>query len=302
MQKKVVIIVIMGHSSNKCFDMLQCVISFFLESKCTPEGVTELLAHMGISASTQTTRNMVKSLTKSTIIRNKHLPCSMFIYDNFNMDFKVAQPTVTKIGSHTSMTSATFALYAQGSMLEDLKFTRKLHAFNKDNLSGSPMVYTPCIQDIMPQPEVLIDGLDSLHRAFAWHLCAILIKQDWSFRRYREHLGLPDAINPLPVTKTMQFPASAINADESSYDGNWEVFKSLLEQSAAPDEQLEDEIILIHNDLATKEKIDGLCKMCTIKKSAKNRLRFAVIVLGLFHLKMAATDAFWRTHIQPAKG
>jgi hypothetical protein len=148
MQKKVVIIVIMGHSSNKCFNVLQCIIGFFLESKCTPEGVTELLAHMGVSASTQTTWNMVKSLTKSAIIRNKHLPHSMFIYDTFNMDFKVVQPTTGKIGSHTSMTSATFTLYAQGSTSEDLKFTRELHVtsrFNKDNAPGSPMVYTPCI-------------------------------------------------------------------------------------------------------------------------------------------------------------
>jgi len=305
MQKKVVIIVIMGHSSNERFNALQCVIGFFLELKCTPEGVTELLAHMGVSASTQTTRNMVKSLTKSAIGRNKHLPRSMFIYDNFDMDFKVAQPTAGKIGSHTSMMSATFAPYAQGSMSEDLKFTRQLHTtsrFNKDNPPGSPSVYTPCIRDVMPRPEVLVDGLDSLHRAFAWHLRAILIQQDQSFGRYKQHLGLPDAINPLPVTKTLQFPASAINADESSHDGNWEVFKSLLEQLAVPDERLEDEIILIHGDLATKEKIDGLRKMRTIEKSAKNRLGFAVVVPGLFHLKMAATDAFWRTHVQPAEG
>jgi hypothetical protein len=90
--------------------------------------------------------------------------------------------------------------------------------------------------------------------------------------------------------------------DKSSYDGNWEVFKSLLEQLAAPDERLEDKIILIHGDLATKEKIDGLHKMCTIKKSAKNHLGFGLVIPGLFHLKMATTDVFWRTHVQPAEG
>ena len=100
---KVVIIVIMGHSSNECFNALQCIIGFFLELKCMPEGVTKLLAHMGVSAMTQTTQNMVKSLTKSAIGRNKHLPHSMFIYDNF----KDMQPTTGKIGSHTSMMSAT---------------------------------------------------------------------------------------------------------------------------------------------------------------------------------------------------
>ncbi|KAF8230225.1 hypothetical protein L208DRAFT_1283264 [Tricholoma matsutake] len=109
-------------------------------------------------------------------------------------------------------------------------------------------------------------------------------------------------IDPLPITKTLQFPASAINADKSSYDSNWEVFKSLLEQTATPDEWLEYKIVLIHSDLATKKKIDGLRKMHTFKKSAKNHLRFAIVVPGLFHLKMAPTDAFWRIHVQPAKG
>ena len=295
----------MGHSSNERFNTLQCIIGFFLELKCTPEDVTELLAHMGVSASTQTTWNMVKSLTKSAIVRNKHLPRSMFIYDNFDMDFKVTQPTTGKTGSHTSMTSATFAPYAQGLMLENLKFTRELHVtsrFNKDNAPGSPVVYTPRIQDVTPPPEGLVNSLHSLHKAFTWHLQAILIQQDQSFGKYRQYLGLPDAIDPFPVTKTLQFPASAINVGESSSDGNWEVFKSLLEQSATPDEQLEDEIILIHGDLATKEKIDGLCKMHTIEKSAKNCLSFVVVVPGLFHLKMAMADAFWRTHVQPTEG
>src|SRR6266481_3392865 len=118
----------MGHSSNKCFNVLQCAIGFFLESKCTPEGVIELLANIGLSVSTQTTRNMVNALTKSTAQRNKHLPPSMIIYDNFDMDFKVAQPTMGKAGSHTSMTSATFAPYAQGFMPGDLKFMKELYS------------------------------------------------------------------------------------------------------------------------------------------------------------------------------
>jgi hypothetical protein len=55
----------MGNSSNEQFNALQCIVGFFLESKGTPEGVIEMLAHMGVSVSTQTTRNMVNSLTKN---------------------------------------------------------------------------------------------------------------------------------------------------------------------------------------------------------------------------------------------
>ena len=84
---------------------------------------------------------MVQSLTKSAAERNRHLPPSQFIYDNFDMDFKVAQPTAGSRGSHASMTSATFAPYAD-LRPGDLMFTKELHAksrFNKD-LSPNPRI------------------------------------------------------------------------------------------------------------------------------------------------------------------
>ena len=60
----------------------------------------ELLSHMGVSISMQTDRNMVNSLTKSTWLWNKNLPDLMFIYDNFDLDFKATQPTLGNIGTH----------------------------------------------------------------------------------------------------------------------------------------------------------------------------------------------------------
>ena len=88
------------------------------------------------------------------------------------MDFKVAQPTAGKAGSHTSMTSATFAPDAHGFVPSDLKFTKELHEtswFSKDIPEHSPLIYAPGIQDILPPREPLVNGLDSLHKAFAWH-------------------------------------------------------------------------------------------------------------------------------------
>ena len=121
------------------------------------------------------------------------------------MDFKVAQPTAGSRGSHASMTSATFAPYAD-LCPGDLTFTKELHAksrFNKDLLPGNPLIYTPHIRDIIPKREPLIDGLHALSRAFAWHMRAILLQQDQSFAKYLPMLGLPEAINSLPVTQTI---------------------------------------------------------------------------------------------------
>ena len=88
------------------------------------------------------------------------------------MNFNVAQPMAGSRGSHASMTSATFAPYAD-LRTGDLTFTKELHAkgcFNKDLLPGNPLIYTPHIHDIIPKHELLIDGLHALSRAFAWHM------------------------------------------------------------------------------------------------------------------------------------
>lgn len=68
------------------------------------------------------------------------------------------------------------------------------------------------------------------------------------------------------------------------------------------EEFLEEYVTLVHGDLATKERIDGLRKMRTIEHTAMARLGWLVFVPGLFHFKMACTDAFWRVHVEPKAG
>jgi len=88
----------------------------------------------------------------------------MFIYNNFDLDFKVAQPTAGKSGWRVSMTSATFSPYAN-TYNEDLQFTKELHKtspFNKDLEPGDPQIYKPSIHDILPSRTGPIRTLDPL--------------------------------------------------------------------------------------------------------------------------------------------
>jgi hypothetical protein len=116
------------------------------------------------------------------------------------------------------------------------------------------------------------------------------------------NLGSPEMVQVLPLAKTIQYPANAINADEGQNDGNWQVLVNVLEQSGVPDERLEENIILVHSNLSMKERIDALRKMRTTEHSARNCLNFIVFVPDAFHIKMAATDSFWRMHIEPRTG
>ena len=110
-------------------------------------------------------------------------------------------------------------------------------------------------------------------------------------------MGLLTLLEVLPVTRTVQFPASTTNADESQNYGNWQVLISMLDQSGVPDKRLEGNLILVHHDLATMERFDGLKQMHTIEHSAKDHLNFVLFVPGLFHIKMAAAGAFWQAHV-----
>jgi hypothetical protein len=66
-----------------------------------------MMAHMGISASLGTVRNTVASLHRNANQRLKNLPPGNMIYNNFDMDFKVAQPVAGHQGTHISVTAAT---------------------------------------------------------------------------------------------------------------------------------------------------------------------------------------------------
>ncbi|KAK0473323.1 hypothetical protein EDD18DRAFT_1051604, partial [Armillaria luteobubalina] len=62
--KQVMILSVLGHSSNQSFNAFQSVLGFFLESKQCPEIILETVAHMGISVSVKSIARMVNSLSK----------------------------------------------------------------------------------------------------------------------------------------------------------------------------------------------------------------------------------------------
>ncbi|PBL00006.1 hypothetical protein ARMGADRAFT_883521, partial [Armillaria gallica] len=62
--KQVMILSVLGHSSNQRFNAFQSVMGFFLESKQCPEIILKTVAHMGISISVKSIARMVNLLSK----------------------------------------------------------------------------------------------------------------------------------------------------------------------------------------------------------------------------------------------
>ncbi|KAJ8090290.1 hypothetical protein PM082_018886 [Marasmius tenuissimus] len=300
--KRVVIISILGQSSNERFNSLQCFVGYFLESKHTPEIVLELVSHMGLSVSNQSIRNINNSLSMEAKRRLRSLPNVLnSIHDNFDMDFNVAQPTVENRKVHWSATAATFVNYRDINPDQDLRFVKELRLtspFNDDIRPENRTTLTPSFTDILPRAQ---KAGKTMKDVFAWHLRAILVEQGGDiFSVFKARLGKPEVVEGLSYAeKDVSIPASAIDANEGTYDGNWEVLENLYHQRNVPESVHDEYLTFIHGDLATKERIDGLRRSRRIEATAKNRLDNVLFVVGLFHVLMAAANAIWRLHILP---
>ncbi|KAJ3968597.1 hypothetical protein EV361DRAFT_1003093 [Lentinula raphanica] len=286
--KRVLILSIIGNSTNQNFNSLQSFVGLFFESKQTPEIIIELAAHMGISVSTGSLQNMVKSLNKQARMCLKSLPKSNKIYDNVDVDFQKGQPTAENQKSHISFTAATFVPFKNIDRDQNLRFMRELYQTSPHNPHAAA-VTRPVVEDIFPQGDAILApdvSPASLYSYYTWLCQQVLVEHGGvEFACFRKNLGEPASIQVLPSTqKDIQYPAEAINADEGTYDGNAEVIVSLLKQSNTSDDELEQYVELFHGDLGTLERIEGLKRMRTIEQSAKNRLTTADPIIYLRYI------------------
>ncbi|KAG2109581.1 uncharacterized protein F5147DRAFT_575834, partial [Suillus discolor] len=108
--KTIVIISICLQNTNERCNCLQGWMGFFMKSTGVPEKVIEVMAHAGLSVSLSTIYNMVTSISKEIsrdIKREVRTLRAAFAYDNFDIAFNVAQPTLENRSSFVSATSAT---------------------------------------------------------------------------------------------------------------------------------------------------------------------------------------------------
>ncbi|KAG1894464.1 uncharacterized protein F5891DRAFT_961453 [Suillus fuscotomentosus] len=108
--RTVVMISICLQTSNSQCNLLQGWLGFFMRSACVPEKVVKVFAHAGLSISLTSIHNAVSSISReisSKIKREVRTLQAGFAYDNFDIQFKAAQPTLEHRGSFVSATSAT---------------------------------------------------------------------------------------------------------------------------------------------------------------------------------------------------
>ena len=127
-----------------------------------------------------------------------------------------------------------------------------------------------------------------------------------AFRKYRAKLADPEVVDAIPLKKTSQVPNTALDVAPSTPTQNAEALDALFKQGGISDpnenshlQGTDNLVVLVFGDLLTGERIRSLMESRSEERTPWWRLQFVVYVMGLFHLKMACADAFWRIFINP---
>lgn len=277
-----------------------------------------MLSHAGLSVAPTSINSAIKSLSKEAgdrLRKSAQTLTMAFAYDNFDMSFKVAEPTVERDSSFISATSATAIPLVAIKEPEDLRCSKQLWERDPKN----PTAIDPIINDenllerFYQRGEHTLEGneLSPIMLRLTWHIRNILINQVGAFAKYKGQLGAPKPVNPIPVHRTQQLPCRAMNIKESTPDGNMQVMEDLLRQGGlgeptnksfnaeAGDIDISDFVLLVHGDLLTKERLDSVKRTRRVEDTPKRRFQYVVFLPGLFHFEMACADALWRTWVQP---
>ncbi|KAH9011519.1 hypothetical protein EDB83DRAFT_2580346, partial [Lactarius deliciosus] len=243
--KTVVCASIILKSANKNCNYLQSIMGVFVHSANVPQRVIEVLAHAGLSISIKSIQRAVKSMSNDSALRIKESLRTLKVaiaYDNFDINFKTSEPTLTHQSSFVSATSATAIPLACVEDIEVLRCSEEL--WKKDPRNPSPLA-TPVVFDDFDlvkyhltdrynQPSPGRD-ISPQQEAFAWHVREILVNHGQYFGNLSKRLGTIDSILAIPLTKTEQIPMRSMKIKQSSVDGNIEVMDNLLQQGGLGD-------------------------------------------------------------------
>lgn len=317
-------------SSNQHANTLESIIGIFLYSCRTPDNVVDALHRMGLSVSISSIHNAINSLSRESANTLQTMGQTLLVayaYDNFDVNLKPSVPTVEKATDTLKhLTSGLIFPLQHGVTLDDLKCSKELwqkSPLNPHRDTLAPDLPTDCTWDKLlaihpdPQPPGCNNdipcqgqGLSRHDRFNSWMFLHDLCQYGPEyFRQFLPHIGKPEVVDAIPVTKTPIIPTRAMDAENSSVSGNIKSIKELLAQGGVgttEDEEaqfevkeIDDHVILFHGDLGTGERINTALAQRSIEKTPWNRLQFAIFVMGLFHLKMACVDALLRVFVTP---
>ena len=314
---------ILMQSSCQKANTFQSMLGIFLHACRTPEKVIEMLAHMGVSVSTTTIHDSIKSLSMNARCALQQLGrtmCAAIVYDNVEVTLKSTVAVVEKTNETLRhLTSGLFFPLMHGVTREHLKYSKLLWEKSPLNPANANVplekkTYFDLLISMPDEPDKE-SGMTARECFIAWlYLRDLCTYGPEYFRKFLLHIGDPKPIEAIPVVKTDILPAYAMEINNSTTSGNIQAIDSLLEQGGLlhPDNILEEDydhnfdvsnyIILFHGDLGTGERIRSIQQRRSIEDTEYDRKQMVFFCPGLFHCKMACVDTLHRILIKPEEG
>ncbi|KAG9125586.1 hypothetical protein FRC07_006996 [Ceratobasidium sp. 392] len=305
----------MNNSNMRCNGM-QTVTGMFAHSTNTPVKVIEMMSHAGLSIAPSTIDRMSERMSKEAQKRLKKCHRNMLYgitYDNLEITFNTAQPTLTHDTKLAHLMTATLIPLQPGTQKEDLCISEELWAqsvHNPDRSEDAPKIDLSHdhFLDLVAKSSFTPEDERSIESLYAWHVRKMLLDEDVdtiapalkeSFRI--NELGLPVSRGTTKPVKTVQVPLRAAEINVSTNHGNATAIENILNQTGVTDKDLEKLIYLTHGDLGSYEHLLSLMESWSIEATARKRLQFIVFIIGWFHTRMAMANSLWQLYIEPDK-
>ena len=133
--------------------------------------------------------------------------------------------------------------------------------------------------------------------AMVWYIKSMIV-EEFLPSSYKDLLGRIPSSKWISVKKSTQQLVHAMHIKASSNDGNVEIMENLEHQLGTKSKWYDSYIYLCHGDLGTQEHHNSTTFFHAIEDMSQNRLQWLVTIPGVFHIWMAAVNAFWRAHIR----
>lgn len=270
----------------------------------------DLIARMGCSISTTSIDSAIGSLSQESaavIRRVGQTLLASLVYDNVDADIHQLVPTAEN--PHNTMIHLTAGMLVSlqhNVSLEDLNCSQAL--WEKLQHMSSATIDIHKLRKIHTEVKHL-SGLLQRQRFNVWVILHALLQHgpEW-FRQYLPNLGEPEEMEKIPLARSRHIPFRTMDINPSTVGGNADALTNMFGQAGIGDptekghEQvtaIENNVILVHGDLGTGERLESLQHSRSAERTPLRRLQMVVFVPGLFHLKMACADALWRIFIEP---
>jgi hypothetical protein len=308
---------------------LEVITGLFLHTARTPSNIIQLLSKIGLSISSSSIDRAIGSLVKQAAqrVRSEGQSCKMSIaFDNLDINIRCSVPTkdgrssdelvhlctATMLPVHlpagvewTDMDCATLIWRKLG--YEKLVEKAQLReVFDHDKLEAAIDAMYPERGEERNDGSVDPSRLERFNQYL--FLVAFVLHGPESFRDYKHRLDDPDirpeVLYAIPPRKTQQVPMNTLDQEVGSNGGTIEAFAKFFSQMGIWDGQkmndtpnlthLGDRLIFVHADLGAAEKVHSMMRIRSAESRSELQFRNLIVLFGLFHLRMACSDAIWR--------